>query len=142
MKKMKLLIVDDEPALCKVLSDRLNVLYGVTPDVCHSGEDALANVRECVYDVVILDIEMPGMDGMETLKGIKQISPKTQVVMFTGHGSEERHVLSETLGAFNYVDKIDGLAKLAPMIEGAYKLRKALEDAYADVAMNEYSRPR
>jgi DNA-binding NtrC family response regulator len=140
MKKMRLLIVDDEPSLCKVLSDRLTVLYNITPAVCYSGEDALTLVRESSFDVVVLDIEMPGMDGMETLKRIKEISPSTQVVMFTGHGSDDRRLLSETLGAFNYVDKIDGLSKLAPMIEGAYRLRKALEDAYADVAMNEYSR--
>ena len=140
MKKMKLLIVDDEQALCKVLADRLNVLYGISPDACHSGADALKFIEERDYDVVVLDIEMPGMDGMETLKRIKEIKPKTQVVMFTGHGSEDRRILSETLGAFNYVDKIDGVSKLAPMIEGAYRLRKALEDTYADVALNEYSR--
>lgn len=139
MKKMKLLIVDDEPALCKVLADRLNVLYGITPGLCHSGEEALEAIRKENYDVVVLDIEMPGMDGMEVLKRIKEVKPKTQVVMFTGHGSEDRRILSETLGAFNYVDKIDGLAKLAPMIEGAYRLRKLLEDTYADVAMNEHS---
>lgn len=140
MKKMKLLIVDDEPALCNVLSDRLTVLYGITPDVCHSGLEAVEKIRHTTYDVIVLDIEMPGMDGMETLRRIKEISPKTQVVMFTGHGSEDRRMLSETLGAFNYVDKIDGLSKLAPMIEGAYRLRKALEDTYAAVALNEYSR--
>lgn len=140
MKKMNLLIVDDEPALCKVLGDRLNVLYGITPDACHSGAEALELIRKNDYDVVVLDIEMPGMDGMETLKRIKELKPKIQVVMFTGHGSEDRRVLSETLGAFNYVDKIDGLSKLAPMIEGAYRLRKALEDTYADVALNEYTR--
>ncbi|MDL2286566.1 response regulator, partial [Desulfococcaceae bacterium OttesenSCG-928-F15] len=123
MKKIKLLIVDDEPALRKTLSDRLTVLYGVTPDSCSNGADAVAKVRENDYDVVVLDIEMPGMDGMEVLKQIREIKPKTQVIMFTGHGSEDRRILSETLGAFNYVDKIDGLAKLAPMIEGAYKLR-------------------
>ena len=140
MKKMNLLIVDDEPALCSVLADRLNVLYGITPETCHSGKDALELIQKNNYDVVVLDIEMPGMDGMEVLKRIKEIKPKVQVVMFTGHGSDDRRMLSETLGAFNYVDKIDGLSKLAPMIEGAYRLRKALEDTYADVAMNEYSR--
>lgn len=140
MKKMHLLIVDDEPALCKVLADRLTVLYGISPDACSSGAEALEKVQATDYDVVVLDIEMPGMDGMEVLRRIKEIRPKTQVVMFTGHGSEDRRILSETLGAFNYVDKIDGLSKLAPMIEGAYRLRKALEDTYADVALNEYSR--
>ncbi len=140
MKKMKLLIVDDEPALCKVLAERLNVLYGITPAACHTGTEALELLQKHKFDVVVLDIEMPGIDGMETLKRIKEIDPKMQVVMFTGHGSEERRILAETLGAFNYVDKIDGLSKLAPMIEGAYRLRKALEDTYADVALNEYSR--
>ena len=140
MKKMKLLIVDDEQALCKVLADRLTVQYGVTPDTCHSGTEALEKALSGSYDVIVLDIEMPGMDGLETLKQLKEKCPKTQVVMFTGHGSEERRILAETLGAFNYVDKIDGLSKLTPMIEGAYKLRKALEDTYTAVALNEYTR--
>lgn len=140
MKKMNLLIVDDEPALCKVLSDRLTVLYDIKPDTCGNGEEAIAMITDNDYDVVVLDIEMPGIDGMETLKQIKAIKPKIQVVMFTGHGSEDRRILSEALGAFNYVDKIDGLSKLAPMIEGAYKLRKALENTYTDVALNEYTR--
>lgn len=139
MEKMKLLIVDDEQDLCRILCDRLNVLYGVTPDVAHTGAGALELLRKTAYDVVILDIEMPGMDGMETLKQIKEINKKTQVVMFTGHGTEETRRMSEMLGAFSYVDKIDGLPKLAPMIEGAYKLRKMLEDTYADAALNEYS---
>ncbi len=138
MKKMKLLIVDDEPALCSVLADRLTVLYGIKPDACSSGFEALEKLRERDYDVVVLDIEMPGMGGLEALQKIKELRPRTQVVMFTGHGSEDRRVLSEKLGAFNYVDKIDGLAKLVPMIEGAYRLRTALEDAYADIALNEY----
>ena len=139
MKKMKLLIVDDEPALCKVLSDRLSVLYDITPDVCHNGVEALEKIKASDYDVVVLDIEMPAMDGMETLKQIKEISPKTQVVMFTGHSTEDRRTLAKTLGAFNYVEKIDGMSRLAPMIEGAFYLRRALEDTYTDVALNEYS---
>ena len=140
MKKMKLLIVDDEPALCKVLADRLSVLYDITPDVCHNGVEALGKIESADYDVVVLDIEMPAMDGMETLKKIKEMKPTTQVVMFTGHSTEDRRTLAKTLGAFNYVDKIDGMYKLAPMIEGAFHLRKALEDTYTDVALNEYSR--
>ena len=135
----KILIVDDEPALCKVLAERLNVLYGISPETACNGTEALEKITAGRFDVVVLDIEMPGIDGLETLKRIKAIDPKIQVVMFTGHGSEERRIMAEGLGAFNYVDKIDGLSKLAPMIEGAYRLRKALEDTYADVAMNEYS---
>ncbi|NCD24702.1 MAG: response regulator [Deltaproteobacteria bacterium] len=139
MNKMKLLIVDDEQDLCRILADRLNILYGVTPDIAHSGDEALGMIKKKSYDVVVLDIEMPGIDGIETLKRIKEINAKIQVVLFTGHGSDETRRLAEVMGAFSYVDKIDGLPKLAPMIEGAFRLRKVLEDAYADAAMNEYN---
>ncbi len=139
MDKMKLMIVDDEKDLCRILADRLHILYGVMPDVAHTGDEALAKAAKTAYDVVVLDIEMPGMDGMETLKRLKALNAKTQVVMFTGHGSDETRRLAEMMGAFSYVDKIDGLPKLAPMIEGAYRLRKMLEDTYADAALNEYS---
>jgi DNA-binding NtrC family response regulator len=139
MNKMKLLIVDDEKDLCRILADRLNILYGITPDIAHSGDEALAKARTTRYDVVVLDIEMPGIDGLETLKRLKEIDKKIQVVLFTGHGTEERQRMAEVLGAFSYVDKIDGLPKLAPMIEGAFRLRKLLEDTYAEAALNEYN---
>ena len=139
MDKMKLLIVDDEKDLCRILSDRMNILYGVMPDVAFSGDEAVEMVKKNAYDVVILDIDMPGMNGMETLQKIKDVNKKIQVVMFTGHGTDETRRMAEVMGAFSYVDKIDGLPKLAPMVEGAYKLRKMLEDTYADAALNEYS---
>jgi len=138
MRKMRLLIVDDEPSLCKVLSDRISILHGITPDSCSNGLDALEKLKATNYDVVVLDIEMPGIDGMETLRRMKELRPTVQVIMFTGHGSEDRKALAETLGAFNYVDKIDGISTLSPTIEGAFKLRQALEDVYADAAMSEY----
>ena len=78
MNKMKLLIVDDEKDLCRILADRLNILYGVSPDVAHTGDDALEMVKKKSYDVVVLDIEMPGIDGIETLKQIKAINRLTQ----------------------------------------------------------------
>ena len=125
MDKMKLLIVDDEKDLCRILSDRMNILYGVTPDVAFSGDEAVDMVKKKVYDVVILDIDMPGMNGMETLQKIKDVNKKIQVVMFTGHGTDETRRMAEVMGAFSYVDKIDGLPKLAPMVEGAYKIGRA-----------------
>ncbi|NLV96666.1 MAG: response regulator, partial [Desulfovibrionales bacterium] len=85
MNKMKLLIVDDEKDLCRILADRLHILYGITPDIAYTGDSALEMVRKGNYDVVILDIEMPGIDGIETLKRIKEINKKIQVVLFTGH---------------------------------------------------------
>lgn len=138
MKKMKLLIVDDEKDLCRILAERLNILYGVNPDVAHTGDEALIMVEKGNYDVVVLDIEMPGIDGIETLKRIKAINAKIQVVLFTGHGTEETRRMGEVLGAFSHIDKINGLPKLAPTIEGAFKLRQVLEDTYATAALNEH----
>ena len=138
MTKKKILIVDDEKAIRRTLKEILEYeKYDI--DEAEDGEIGLEKIEKKNYDVVVLDIEMPGIDGIETLKRIKEINSKIQVVLFTGHGSEETRRMGEVLGAFSYVDKIDGLPKLAPMIEGAFRLRKVLEDTYADAAMNEYN---
>ena len=129
MKKMNLLIVDDEPALCKVLGDRLNVLYGITPDACHNGAEALELIRNNDYDVVVLDIEMPGMDGMETLKRIKAAHPAVEVIMLTGHANVDVAIRGMEQGAFDY------LMKPAEMDDLYYKI----QDAHKKIQLSEKS---
>ena len=94
----------------------------------------------CGYDLAAAACDAAAGLGVEVLPDARAVAAETKTIVLSLMTSEDRRRLSETLGAFNYVDKIDGVSKLAPMIEGAYRLRKALEDTYADMALNEYSR--
>ncbi len=121
MEYFRVLVVDDEEDFLETLVNRLNKRSINTIGV-QSGEDALALVEEKLFDVVILDIKMPrGMDGIETLRGIKKARPLTEVILLTGHGSMETSIEGMKLGAFDYLIKPvkleDLLVKLAEAFE-------------------------
>jgi DNA-binding response OmpR family regulator len=102
--KPRILIVDDEKEFVDSLSERLTVRgYDVT--ISLSGEDALEKVKSYNFDVVILDVKMPGIDGIETLRQIKQLKPLTEVIMLTGDASAETAVKGMQLGAMDYFMK-------------------------------------
>ncbi|MCD6518951.1 MAG: response regulator [Anaerolineae bacterium] len=84
MSKPKILVVDDDPGICETMMDIL-MLEGYHVQVASQGEEAIAKCREEKYDVILLDIRMPGLDGVETLKEIKRISPSVRVIMITGY---------------------------------------------------------
>ena len=86
--KPRLLLVDDEEMFLEFLSRRL-ISYQYDVTTCLSGENALEMMIDHDFDVVILDMLMPGMDGIETLGEIKKIKPLTEVIMLTGHASWE-----------------------------------------------------
>ena len=100
--KCKLLIVDDEKKMVKYLSKRL-VLRGFDVRSAFSGREALLLIKDHQFDVVLLDILMPDMDGIETLKQMKEISPFTVVILLTGHLSAESE--GKKWGAFDYILK-------------------------------------
>ena len=100
--KCKLLIVDDEQKMVKYLSKRL-VLRGFEVLTAFSGREALRLIKERPFDVVLLDVLMPDMDGIETLKHIKEITPSTEVILLTGHPSAEHD--GKKWGAFDYILK-------------------------------------
>ncbi|MFW5908461.1 MAG: response regulator, partial [Desulfosalsimonas sp.] len=86
--RTRILIVDDEKDFVEQLAERLRIRdYHVSAS--YSGEEALENIKQYIYDVVILDVAMPGMDGNEVLKRIKQHRPLTEVIMLTGHATVE-----------------------------------------------------
>jgi len=102
--KLSILVVDDEEEFAASLSERLTVRgYDVT--IALSGEDAVKKVRSYDFDVVILDVKMPGIDGIDTLREIKRIKPLTEVIMLTGHGSVETAIKGMQLGALDYFMK-------------------------------------
>ncbi len=100
----KVLLVDDEKTMVKYLSRRL-VKRGFEISVAYSGLSALDELKNSNFDVVLLDVLMPEMDGIETLREIKKIKPETEVIMLTGHASVEVGIEGMKAGAFNYIMK-------------------------------------
>ncbi len=114
----KILIVDDEEAIRRTLRD---ILEFEKHEVFESadGLDGLAQIKKTKYDVVIMDIKMPKMDGLEALDRIQIISPDTPVIMISGHGNIETAVEAVKKGAFDYISKPPDLNRLLITIRNA-----------------------
>jgi DNA-binding NtrC family response regulator len=123
----KVLIVDDEKDFVEMLSLRLNEL-GEKVSFAYSGQECLEILGKEDIDVVILDIKMPGMDGIETLKEIKKRFPLVEVIMLTGHGSTETAVEGMKSGAFDYLMKPADFDDLTTKLEGARKRKNEQEE--------------
>ncbi len=123
----KVLLVDDEEDFVEMLSLRLQEL-GEKVTVAYSGQEGLDTLANTPIDVVILDIKMPGMDGIETLKEIKKQFPLVEVIMLTGHGSTETAVEGMKLGAFDYLMKPANFGDLSEKLEGARKRKDEHEE--------------
>ncbi len=102
--KYRILLVDDEKTMVKYLSKQL-AKKGFDIHVAYSGRAALEQITETDFDVVLLDVLMPEMDGIETLKEIKKMKPTIEVIMLTGHASVEVGIEGMKSGAFNYIMK-------------------------------------
>jgi DNA-binding NtrC family response regulator len=123
----RVLLVDDEKDFVEMLSLRLKeVEEKVT--VAYSGKECLETLRNKEIDVVILDIKMPGMDGMETLREIKKRFPLVEVIMLTGHGSTETAVEGMKMGAFDYLMKPADFDDLTAKMEAARKRKEDQEE--------------
>jgi DNA-binding response OmpR family regulator len=116
MKKLAVLLVDDKEEFVLALSERLK-LHGMEVDVAIKGEDALALLQEKRPDVVVLDVMMPGMGGLEILKRIKKAHPDVQVILLTGHGSTKDGIEGMRLGAFDYLMKPANTEELIAKME-------------------------
>lgn len=105
MDYSKLLVVDDEKAFLSIIQKRLT-RRGIDVSTVNSGEEALTEITKTRdFDVVILDVQMPGLDGIQVLKEIKKISPQTQVIVLTAHPSFEAALEATNLDAFAYLIK-------------------------------------
>ena len=123
----RVLLVDDEKDFVEMLSLRLNEV-GEKVTAAYSGKECLESLENKEIDVVILDIKMPGMDGMETLGEIKKRFPLVEVIMLTGHGSTETAVEGMKMGAFDYLMKPADFDDLTTKLEGARKRRDEQEE--------------
>ncbi len=99
-----ILLVDDEADFVEMLSLRLKE-SGETVLTAHSGSQCLEILEKSEIDVIILDVKMPGMDGIETLQEVKKRHPLIEVIMLTGHGTIDTAVQGMKLGAFDFLMK-------------------------------------
>lgn len=127
MEQINVLLVDDEDEFVKSLSERMQ-MRDLETDVALNGEQALELVDKEIPDVMVLDLKMPGIDGMEVLRRVRQTYPDVQVIMLTGHGSEKDEKEARRLGAFEYFQKPTEMDKLVETIKKAYNYKKKIED--------------
>ena len=121
MAEYRVLLVDDEEEFVSALSERLT-LRGIETESALNGEEALASLVDKEFEVVILDVMMPGLGGLEVLRQIKSTHPNTQVILLTGHGSTREGIEGMRLGAFDYLIKpVDIEEMLEKMKEAASK---------------------
>jgi DNA-binding NtrC family response regulator len=127
MDEMRIMLVDDEEGF---LSTTKNVLErkGINVTTAMSGSEALEKLTQEKIDVVILDVKMPGMDGVSALKAIKSRYSSIEVIMLTGHGTVESALDGLRSGASDYLTKPIDIDELVAKAEEAFARRKYLEE--------------
>jgi DNA-binding NtrC family response regulator len=115
---VRLLLVDDEIGYLEVLSKRLT-RRGFRVTTASSGTEAIRALRQWEFDLAVVDLKMEDMDGIEVLKVFKKMDPSLRVIMLTGHGSERAAREGISHGAFDYLIKPVGLARLVETITAA-----------------------
>jgi DNA-binding NtrC family response regulator len=136
---IRILLVDDEADLVEFLA-RLLLKRGYTVTATNSGPEAIEAVEAQTFDVVILDLKMPQMDGIEVLQKIRTIQPYLEVIMLTGHGSTGSALEAGRLKAFRYLLKPYKIEELLEQIQEAYEYREeTLNAAYQEEMMQSMS---
>lgn len=116
MSKGRVLLVDDRPEFVKALAERV-ASRGYEVGAAGSGPEALQALREAAYDVVVLDMVMPGMDGLETLRRLRENDQAVAVIVLTGYGSSREVDQAMSLGANDYLVKPADLDDLLERVD-------------------------
>ncbi len=119
----KILLVDDEKEFVQTLSERLQ-MRDMAPQIAYNGEEALDYVDQEEPEVMVLDLRMPGIDGIDVLRRIKREHPKVEVIILTGHGTDRDERAAKELGAFAYLQKPVNIDILTQTLKAAYDKAK------------------
>jgi DNA-binding NtrC family response regulator len=125
--KTRVLIVDDEREFTEILSERLT-MRGYDTTMCFGGKEALEKISGYNFDIVILDVSMPDVDGIDVLREIKKIKPLTEVIMLTGQATVETAIEGMKLGAHDYLIKPCETDDLITKIDKAYSKKAEHEE--------------
>ena len=131
MKDKSVLIVDDEKNIRLTLSQTLEAL-GVEPDTAANGEEALAKLKEKEFGLILLDLKMPGMDGMEVLRRVREIRPDIRVIILTAYGTIESAVEAMKLGAVDFIQKPFSPEEIRELVSRVMDREKLDEQKVAD----------
>ena len=137
MSQANILLVDDEVPFVETMTKRLSK-RGFDILSAHTGPDALDQLsKHRGIEVVILDVKMPGMDGVQTLEEIKRRFPITEVIMLTGHATVESAIEGMKLGAFDFLMKPCDMDQLVFKVEAAAQRRRSHEEKIIQARMKE-----
>jgi len=131
MGKEKVLLVDDELEFIQVLSERMES-RGVDVDTAAGGHEALEKARGKSYDAIILDLSMPELDGIDTLKYLLEDNPDLQVILLTGYATLEKGIEAIKLGAMDFLEKPAAIQKLMEKIQEAKANKMLLVEKRAE----------
>ncbi|MCD6224724.1 MAG: response regulator [Deltaproteobacteria bacterium] len=132
----RILIVDDEKEFVQTLAERLSI-RNYTVNTAFNGEGAIEKIKKYNFDVVILDVAMPGMSGIDVLWEIKKIKPLTAVIMLTGHATVEAAIEGMKLGADDFLQKPCETEDLLSKIDSAYERKAEHEERIRDAKVKQ-----
>ncbi len=116
MSAMRILLVDDEVIFARNMA-KLLAFRGYQVKAVHNGQSAIVEMEQAPYDVIVLDLKMPGMDGLATLREIKKLGLFTETLILTGHGSIDSALEAVKLGAYDYLTKPCQIEELVAKIQ-------------------------
>lgn len=135
MPPEKVLLIDDEEEFISALSARMEN-RGLTVETALSGEEALKKIESKSYDAIFLDLAMPGLDGIETLKRIRETKPDLQVILLTGQGSLEKGIEAMKHGALDFLEKPADIQKMMKKVNEAASKRAVLVEKRMEEKLN------
>jgi DNA-binding NtrC family response regulator len=126
MEDINVLLVDDEKDFVQSLAERLE-LRDIKTQTALNGEEALDRIPKDTPSVIVLDLRLPGMDGLEVLRKVKSVRSDVQVVILTGHGAETDREQALNFGAFDYLQKPVSMQTLVETLKKAHKKYKSIK---------------
>lgn len=139
MSRHSVLLVDDEHAFVHALAERLG-LRGLDVDTAPDGEIAIGRTTRRGYDAVVLDMAMPGMDGIATLRAMRAVRPELQVIVLTGQATLGQAVEAMKLGALDLMEKPADIDALVQLIDDAAHRRLSMEQERIQERVQEITR--